>query len=735
MAGRQIGPYKVLSTLYEGSDDHRVLLAQRAGVERLFAVKLFRPNLPSDLCERFQRGAHLAAKVDHPYVVRPIDVGRTPEGSLYVASEHVLGESVRSCLERQGRYHWREAANLVADAAEGVEAAHRAGLVHRDLSPERLIFNRKTGHAMVLDFGLARDTLQPSGLTKTGELIGSLVYMSPEQLSGQRAESPSDVYALGTLLYELISGELPYLGRDLEELRQKVTAGQRLDLRKHVPEVPRELVELLDRAMSVDPRRRPPAKVLAQSLRDLGSVETAIPTAVLHARERGVRPGVVGATFALWFLVLGGVAAWGISSHSKAREAEERRASASQELEARNRELTKAHEERAEALQELNQVSSELTRVREEARQAAQSTSDSRRLTERLERQAGADKDKIRALEARLAQAAEAVRRLQGEARAGGSESAQPNAGGDQVLADTTRAFLGWVTDELKDVPQGLKLRATIFHNLGRYEEALQLLERPDLEVSLQVLRARTLYKLGRIKDALRVFATVAAQDPDSAHGLFCRALGAQGPGQRLELLRRAAQKGPREAYIRIMLADSLASAGAQSRQVGLVEEALVVINEAVRLEPTSYQIYEARAQTLTVLAGMKREPSLFQDALQDLRRARVFYADPMIRIRASDIYRALRQHQRALQELRTGIAEADAKKRSLPRLQLRVALASLALNLKARAEAVKALRELATVDPTLHDEVAQVYEQLPPEIRREVLQGLSAELRAKFGG
>ena len=173
----------------------------------------------------------------------------------------------------------------------------------------------------------------------------------------------------------------------------------------------------------------------------------------------------------------------------------------------------------------------------------------------------------------------------------------------------------------------------------------------------------------------------------------------------------------------------------ARSRQVGLVEEALVVINEAVRLEPTSYQIYEARAQTLTVLAGMKREPSLFQEALQDLRRARVFYADPMIRIRASDIYRALRQHQRALQELRTGIAEADAKKRSLPRLQLRVALASLALNLKARAEAVKALRELATVDPTLHDEVAQVYEQLPPEIRREVLRGLSAELRAKFGG
>ena len=254
MAGRQIGPYKVLSTLHEGSDDHRVLLAQRPGVERLFAVKLFRPNLPSDVLERFQRGAHLAAKVNHPFVVRPIEIGRTPEGALFVACEHVLGESIRSCLERQGRYHWREAANLVADAAEGVEAAHRAGLVHRDLSPERLIYNRKTSHAMVLDFGLARDTLEPSGLSKTGELIGGLVYMSPEQLAGQRAESPSDVYALGTLLYELIAGELPYLGRDLEELRQKVTAGQRLDLRKHVPEVPRELVELLDRAMSVDPQ-------------------------------------------------------------------------------------------------------------------------------------------------------------------------------------------------------------------------------------------------------------------------------------------------------------------------------------------------------------------------------------------------------------------------------------------------------------------------------------------------
>jgi tetratricopeptide (TPR) repeat protein len=728
MAGRQIGPYKVLSTLYEGSDEHRVLLTQREGVERLFAVKLFRPDLPSDLVERIQRGARLAAKVEHPYVVRPVEVGRTPEGSLYVACEHVLGESVRSCLERQGRYHWREAANLVADAAEGVEAAHRAGLVHRDLSPERLVFNRKTGHAMVLDFGLARDTLQPSELSKTGELIGSLVYMSPEQLAGQRAESASDVYALGTLLYELIAGELPYLGRDLEELQQKVAAGQRLDLRKHVPEVPRELVELLDRAMSVDPRRRPPAKVLAQSLRDLGSVETAIPTAVLHARERGVRPGVVGASFALWFLVLGGVAAWAISSHTKAREAEERSAAAGGELEARQRALTKAHEERAEALQQLNQISSELTAAREENRRAAQSTSDARRRAERLERRASADRDSIKALEIQLAKAAEAVKRL------GARSGAQPDGPGkDELLATTTRGCLDWVTAELAKVPGGLSLRAKLLHNRGHYEEALALLEGRELELELEVLRARTLFKLGRVKEARAIFSEVATQSSETSHGLFCRGIEAKDPNKRLELMRRAVERDPAQGYIRITLSNSLTGVALQTRRVELGERALAVITEGVRLEPTSYQIYEARAQALTVLGTLKRDQALLQKALLDLRRARVFYADPMIRLRTSDVYRSLRQHQRALAELRLGVTEADALKRSMPRLRMRVALASLALNLKARPEGVRALRELAEVDPKLHEEVAEVYGQLPPAIRREVLRGLSPELRASF--
>jgi len=726
MAGRQIGPYKVLSTLYEGSDDHRILLAQRPGIERLFALKLFRQNLPSDLLERFERGARLAAKVNHPYVVRPIEVGRTPEGALYVACEHVLGESIRSCLDRQGRYHWREAANLIADAAEGVEAAHRAGLVHRDLSPERVIFNRKTDRAMVLDFGLGRDRLEPTGLGNAGELIASLVYMSPEQLEGQRAESPSDVYALGTLLYELIAGELPYLGRDLEELRQKVSGGQRLDLRKHVAEVPRELVELLDRAMSVDPRRRPSAKILAQSLRDLGSVETAIPTAVLHAQERGVRPGLVGASFALWFLVLGGVAAWAISSHTKAGEAEEQRAALALDLERRALEVTRAHEERAEALQQLNQVSAQLTAARQESRQAALSSDDRRRL-ERLQRQAGADRETIRVLEERLARAGEALERLR-------SGATQPGGADDAELAATTRAFLDWVAEELKDVKGGLALRAKVLHNRGHYKEALALLEGRDLETPLRVLKARVVYKLGRIDEATAIFAEVAAQDPDSPHGLFCRGLGG-APGERLTLLRRAVREGPRQAYIRIMLAGTLSAAALRERKPELAEEALEVITAGVELEPTSYQIYETRAEVLTVLGNMKRRPELFQAALLDLRRARVFYADPVIRLRSSDIYRSLRQHQLALNELRLGVAEADALGAALARVQLRVSLAGLALTLKERPEAIKVLREAAEVDPKLLPQVAEVYRQLPPAVRQEVLQGLPEELRAKLGG
>lgn len=729
MAGRQIGPYRVLSTLDETGNDSRVFLTQREGVERLFAVKLYRANLDPEQVERYQRGAHLAAKVNHAFVVRPIEIGRTQDGALFIATEHVLGESLRACLERQGRYHWREAANLVADAAEGLEAAHRTGLVHRDLSPERLIFNRKTGHAMVLDFGLARDTLAQGGMTKSGELIGGLVYMAPEQLAGLRAESPCDVYALGALLYELIAGTLPYLGRDLEELQQKVSSGQRLDLRKHVPEVPRELVELLDRAMSVDPRRRPPANVLAQSLRDLGSVETAIPTAVMHAQERGVRPALVGASFVLWFLVLGGVTAWALSAHRAKGQAASRIAELDLELEEQTRQVNKAHQERAESMRRFNEVSLALANTKEASRQAMKGSSEFKRRLERMEREGAADKTELKILKQRLDQAAEKIQSL----RAAGGTGVAASGSSEAEISTSIRLLLDWVAAQLRDVKGGLLLRATLLHNRGHYEEVLKTLPGDNANTQLQILRARTLYKLERPQEAQAAFALVSAREPNSPHGIFCRALEAEDPTKTLALFREAVRKGPELAYIKIMLSDVLVATGAQTRQLALVREALEVIEAAMRLDPISHQIHESRAQVLLVLGTMTRDRAPLLEALKEIRTARVFHPDPLLRRRSSEVYTALKRHPEALAELRLGVLEADAAGLPYARVRMRFSLAGVALGQQGRKEAIQVLREAAQIDPALLPQVREALKQLPVQIRREVVEGLDETLRARL--
>ncbi|MBL4848950.1 MAG: protein kinase [Planctomycetes bacterium] len=724
-AQRQIGPFRVLSTL-QTSTESRVLLAQREGGERLFALKVFRSDLDPHLVKRYEQGVRLAAKISHPYVVRPLEVGRTSEGSLFVALEHIPGEDLRACLNRQKTFPWREAANLVADAAEGVDAAHRAGIVHRDLNPETVILNRRTHRAMVLDFGLARDTLAPTGLTDSGELIGGLVYMAPEQLAGEKAEAPADVYALGALLYELISGELPYLGRDLEELRQKVLAGERLDLRRRVPEVPRELGEVLDRALDIDPRRRPSAKVFSQALRDLGSVETAIPTAVLHARARGLSPAKVGASFGLWLLVLGGVSVWALTAHSARREADRRAQTLRVELELETERSAKAERDRARALERLNEAGVALTRSRERTRRAEDTITEVEALLARARRAQAVDRTQIADLRLALSSAAR---------RAAPPRSAPKRRGKSAGLERTrsVRALLDWVADELKDVPAGLELRATILHNRGRYADALKALDRQDLPVSLRVLRARTLYKLKRIPEAIAVFRRVAKEDPESPHGAFCRALTTGD--ETLKLLREAAQRGPKLAYVRIMLSSTLLGAGAQRREEKPVREALEVIERAIELEPTSYQAHESHAKALIVLSRMTRDDALLEQALEAYSTAHRFNPIPSLRLDRAEVLRSLQRPAEALSEGRAALQEADLAGPPLDRVQLRLRFASLAIGLGARPAGVRALQEAALVDEKLLPQVRTVFERLPAKLRQEVVEGLPAGVRANLGG
>lgn len=730
---RQFGPYQVVSTLGEGSRA-QVFLCQREGLERLLALKVLRSNLPPEQLQRSQRGAHLASKIEHPNVVRPLDIGQTPEGALYIAMEHVPGDDLRRRLERTGAFHWRQAADMIADAGEGVEAAHRAGVVHRDLEPSNLVLNGRTGRVQVLDFGLARDASAPSALSSSGEITGSPVYRAPELITSGEAGPPADVYSLAVILYELVSGEPPFLGRDLPELQRKIVDGKRLGLRERVAEVPRELEELLDRAMAKDPRRRPPAGVFAQSLRDLGSVATAIPTAMIHAQARGL-PLKVGLSFALWVIVLGGVSGWALALKRErdalVRSADEQRVAREQQEKRQAALEAEATKARAEFERERFAQAEALRQGRAAASESDEALHNTRTELIKLRQQ----------LATALAQPAPTVTpeapRSGDPARAGGSGLQTLDANPEAARA--FQALLTWACASLGEVPGAFELRAELLHDSGRYQEALEVLESaasavpPSLDA--QVLRARTLFKLRRGVEAQAAFAEVASAAPETPQGLFCRSLTTTNGAERLRLLEEALRKGPKLTYVGIMLGGTLLGEGARLRQREPMEAALRVLDEALALQPTSYQALETRSSARVALGMATRDKAQFEAALADLRRAYWINPRPEQRQEAARVFQALGLAEEALVEARGAVATADAQGDSLTRVQTRLDLAQLCLAQRRTDEAVRAFQAALRLDPALAPQLAPVLQRMPPELRKRVLEGLSEAERAALGG
>src|SRR5262249_9258108 len=149
----------------------------------------------------------LARQVDHRNVVRIHDIGEH-EGLRFLTMRYVEGRSLREVLEREGPLPWPRALKIVRQVAEGLAQAHEAGVVHRDLKPANVLVD-ELDNAFITDFGVARSVTQ-GGLTRDGAVVGTPDYLSPEQISGAPLDGRSDVYALGILLFELLSGELPF---------------------------------------------------------------------------------------------------------------------------------------------------------------------------------------------------------------------------------------------------------------------------------------------------------------------------------------------------------------------------------------------------------------------------------------------------------------------------------------------------------------------------------------------
>jgi serine/threonine-protein kinase len=239
-------------------------------LDRQVAVKVVRPDLldDHDARRRFRREAQLVARLQHPGIVAIFDFGTLESGGAYLVMELVRGEDLRRVLQREGRLEPERALRILGAACAAIEAAHQEGVLHRDLKPENILLPGGAVDAKVLDFGVAKLVAEPAArveaersdvhttLTVAGMIIGTPAYMAPEQLGAAAPGPRTDVFALGVIAYEMLTGELPFGRGTLTEVVLAQARGAR-PLRDLDATIPAAIDAAVMRALSMDPDARP----------------------------------------------------------------------------------------------------------------------------------------------------------------------------------------------------------------------------------------------------------------------------------------------------------------------------------------------------------------------------------------------------------------------------------------------------------------------------------------------
>jgi serine/threonine-protein kinase len=263
------GRYRIEGRLGVGGMS-TVHLAFDNRLERYVALKLLAEHLADDptFVSRFRREALSAARLVHPNIVQVFDFGfDSGHHQHFIVMEHVSGNSCAELLRDHGHLELGQAIDVVTQACRGLDYAHRNGVVHRDVKPGNLLVS-DTDVVKLADFGIARATDQ-SSITQVGSVLGTAAYLSPEQARGDEAGPQADLYSLGVVTYQLISGRLPYEAASLSELALKQQRESPIPLDELNPEVPPTLSQAVALALAIDQRDRPAdAMELAEALRD-----------------------------------------------------------------------------------------------------------------------------------------------------------------------------------------------------------------------------------------------------------------------------------------------------------------------------------------------------------------------------------------------------------------------------------------------------------------------------------
>ncbi len=279
------GRYQVFEEIGHGGMG-RVYRVLDKEIDEKIVLKILNPEIADDskTIERFRNELKTARQISHKNICRMYHFGKD-EGMDYITMEYVRGEDLKSMIKMMGRLSPGQAVAIARQVCAGLAEAHRLGIVHRDLKPQNIMIDRD-GHVKIMDFGIAR-ALKTEGITGPGMMIGTAEYMSPEQVEGKKVDERSDIYGLGTILFEILTGKVPFEGDSLMGVALKHKTDMPQDPKKLNPQIPDELSRLILRCLAKEPGRR--YQSAEELSRELGEISKHIPDAEKYIPKR--KPG------------------------------------------------------------------------------------------------------------------------------------------------------------------------------------------------------------------------------------------------------------------------------------------------------------------------------------------------------------------------------------------------------------------------------------------------------------